>query len=193
GCHRGPATVNRSRTVRPEREMRSAMSTGSTTATRFAPGNSLRSRDLPVNHRTRSDLRERRHTLWNASPLVGGVLLRGLRGRALGLRLGRRRAAGGGGDRGDRGSRQGAAVLVVGEAVHVVLGVLAAVVAVLGVVLRPAARAPAAAPRGLRGLVPAVPAAVAAVLVLAVHVDQQAAAVAVLAGVGEGLDQPLAH
>src|SRR5699024_2617862 len=48
---------------RPEREMRSAMSTGSTTATRSAPGNSLRSRDLPVNHRTRSDLRERGHTL----------------------------------------------------------------------------------------------------------------------------------
>src|SRR5699024_10319737 len=184
----------------PEREMRSAMSTGSTTATRSAPGNSLRSRDLPVNHRTRSDLRERGHTLWNASRLPGGALLGLLRLLRLLCGLGALRvlgglrrgggAARGRGATGDLGPLLGAAGLVVLEAVHVAV-LLGAVVAALRLVLRAAARAPAAAPRGLRGVLRAV--APAAVVVLALGVHDQAAAVAVLARGREGLDQALTH
>src|SRR5699024_9359808 len=93
-------------------------------------------------------------------------------------------------DRGDRGPRLGAAGLVVLEPVHVAV-LLGAVVTALGLVLRAAARAPATAPRGFRGVLGAV--APAAVMVLALDVDDQAAAVAVLAGGREGLDQALAH
>src|SRR5699024_353103 len=72
----------------------------------------------------------------------------------------------------------------------------AGVAAVLFLVLRPAAAAPAAPARGALGAVLAASAAAAlgvAVAAVGVHVDRHAAAVAVLAGGGEGLHQALAH
>src|SRR5690625_6932498 len=46
--------------------------TGSMTAARSAPGDSLRSRTGPVNWQLRSDQRERHYSLWNTS--LGGRL-----------------------------------------------------------------------------------------------------------------------
>src|SRR5699024_8599290 len=57
--------------------------TGSMTAARSAPGNSLRSRSGPVNWQLRSDQRERHPSLWNTS-LEGELSLPRQRLRALG-------------------------------------------------------------------------------------------------------------
>src|SRR5690625_98743 len=109
--------------------------TGSMTAARSAPGDSLRSRTGPVNWQLRSDQRERHYSLWNTSlggrlflcrqrfrtlgrgptgsvgtglGRVRGILLGLLRGRLLGLDGDRSPGAGGGGRLFGVGDRIGA-------------------------------------------------------------------------------------